>query len=147
MLEVHHCIAYSGKTEARSFPLVLILGREYNSSGPLIPDIGQYDFTQSRGGSFWNRAYTLIARACPGSGRLKNRCSDLDSSPLVFANVSLRSIPNQLNAKARFEQVFLRLKSPVTCNRCFLYRLLNECKSFCFPSAPCPILLRRFSFR
>ena len=82
-----------------TFPLLLVFGREYNSSGPLIPNIGKYDFRESRGASFWNRTYTLIARACPGSGQLKQRCSDLGSSPLVFANVSPQSIPNQVNAK------------------------------------------------
>ena len=99
MPEVRHCVAYSGNTEVRTFPLILIFGREYNSSGPLIPNIGKYDFRESRGASFWNRTYALIARACPGSGQLKQNCSDLGASPLVFANVSPQSIPNQVASK------------------------------------------------
>ena len=83
----------------KAFPLLLIFGREYNSTISVIPTSGKYDFRESRGPSFWNRTYTLIARACPGSAHLKQRCIDLDLSPLVFANVFPQSIPNQVNAK------------------------------------------------
>ena len=83
----------------RRFPLLLIFGREYNSTGSVMPTIGKYDFGESRGPSFWNRTYTLIARACPGSTPLKQRCINLGSSPLVFSNVFPQSIPNQVNAK------------------------------------------------
>lgn len=99
MPEVSHCIACLGNTEMKAFPLLLTFGREYNSTGSVMPTIGKYDFRESRGPSFWNRTYSLIARACPGSAHLKQCCIDLDSSPLVFANVSPQSIPNQVNAK------------------------------------------------
>ncbi len=99
MPEVRPCVAYYGNTEKGAFPLLLVFGREYNGTGCVVSTVGQYDFSESRGSTFWNRAYGLIARACPEAGHLKQRCIDLDLSPLVFSNVSPQPILNRVNAK------------------------------------------------
>lgn len=83
----------------KAFPILLTFGREYNGTGSVVPTIGKYDFGESRGSTFWNRTYTLIARACPEMAHLKQRCIGLDSSPLVFSNVFPKSIPNQVTTK------------------------------------------------
>ena len=99
MPEVHPCVAYYGNTEKKAFPLLLVLGREYNGTGRVVSTIGQYNFSESRGSTFWNRTYGLVARAYPEASHLKQRCIGLDLSPLVFSNVSPQPILNRVNAK------------------------------------------------
>ena len=99
MPEVMPCAAYYGNTEKKAFPLLLVLGREYNNSGRVGSTVGKYDFDESHGSTFWNRTYSLIARACPEVGNFKQRCIGLDLSPVVFSNVSPQPILNKDNTK------------------------------------------------
>ena len=85
-----HVILYLGKTLELRFPLILILGREYNSSsinngkGDVIYKVADYDFNKSRHSTFWNRAYGFVGR-CYGEA-IKRHCRNKEASPIIFSN-------------------------------------------------------------
>ena len=49
-------------TAKQHFPLVLVLGREGNNSGPMRDVIGTYDWNLSPLSGQWNKANGFIAR-------------------------------------------------------------------------------------
>ena len=101
MAETRPLAACLGDSAAADFPLVLVLGREYNGSGGLRRQVGCYSFTESSGSTFWNRTYSLISRKCHAASDFKARCIAADLSPVVFANVLPRPIPNELSARRK----------------------------------------------
>ena len=79
----------------KTFPLLLVFGREYNGTGSVAPVVQEYPFTKLRGPTFWNRTFRLIARAYPEEADLKQLFIDLNSSPLVTyqSNTDAKSAP------------------------------------------------------
>lgn len=102
-------LAYYGKTLHTSYPLLLIVGREYNGSGSVTGEMGEYNFTESWGSSFWNRAYSFASRCHSRTTRLKKDCVQSGCSPIVFSNALPLRIPNHRSAKEKRAQ---RLKVP-----------------------------------
>lgn len=96
-----HIILYLGKTLELHFPLILILGREYNSSsinngkGDVIYKVDEYDFNKSRYSIFWNRAYGFVGR-CYGEA-IKWHCRNKEASPIIFSNSLPHAIENVIS--------------------------------------------------
>lgn len=96
MPEVRPIAACLGDSAKADFRLVLVLGREYNGSGSLSPQVvGRYCFLESPRSAFWNRTYSLISRACPDTVDFKAGCIAAELSPVVFSNVRPQPIPNE----------------------------------------------------
>jgi hypothetical protein len=87
-------LAYLGTTNRESFPLLLVLGREYNGQGTVSAKSGQYSFTDSPHSSFWNRAYLFLEQNCLSANSLKKRCGEAKCSPIVFGNAYPKPIPS-----------------------------------------------------
>jgi hypothetical protein len=87
MLE-HPILSYFGDTRSRSFPLVMFIGREPNTSLTIGQDIGPYDFRDHYPkGKFWDNAYGVLAEAADSTGwHLKRLCIRSNASPIVFGN-------------------------------------------------------------
>ena len=97
MSEIRPVAACLGDSADADFPLVLVLGREYNGSGSLRPHVGRYCFSESPHSAFWNRTYSLLSRACQVTG-FKSLCLKSGLSPVVFSNLMPQPIPNELPA-------------------------------------------------
>ena len=112
MLQKPPCISYLGSTDQSSFPLILVIGREYNGTGSASSRIGQYCFDKSPKSLFWNRAYGVIGRATDDNGLLKSQCRREASSPIIFSNLLPISIRNssksKLAARKTVTEVMLR---------------------------------------
>lgn len=90
-------LAY-GDTARRSFPLILIFGREFNGVGDVEPKVGGYHFQGAAGRSrFWNRSYRLVAHH-HGSD-LKSAVRRCGYSPILFSNALPISIRNAVGDK------------------------------------------------
>lgn len=88
-------------TPKHSYPLLLVLGREGNNTGPMLDVVGRYDWDLSPLSAQWNKAYGFVARMMGvGSGAtLKRLSNEKKGSPVVFSNASplplLNSMPNK----------------------------------------------------
>ena len=91
------CVSYFGNTDTLAFPLILIVGREYNGMGPVSHQAGRYDFTSSPRSLFWNRAYGLIDRITSEGPTLKDNCKSFRASPIIFSNV----LPTAIEASVK----------------------------------------------
>lgn len=101
MPEDRPIVACLGSTEENSFPLLLVFGREYNGEGTVSLRVGTYDFTESPRSTFWNRTYRFLERNCVSGSQLKARCVAGRSSPVIFANVFPKPIPNCFSGRAK----------------------------------------------
>jgi hypothetical protein len=89
-LKTHPNLIAFQKTATKSFPLMLVVGREPNESIPVSPTLGTYDFRTSPTAAFWNMAYRLLARSDQnpdfGIRELKALCVEKQSSPIIIAD-------------------------------------------------------------
>ncbi|MBB4039945.1 hypothetical protein GGR34_001592 [Microvirga flocculans] len=87
---LHPSFLYYGETVARSFPLILVIGREPQVDKPVSPGAGTYDFRGSPRCGFWNSAAGLAARysGVPGmtTAAIKRVFHAAQAAPLVFAD-------------------------------------------------------------
>lgn len=90
-------LLYFGKSHKYTFPLILIIGREYNGEGEVADKISYYDFKFSPRSAFWNRAYTFVGRAC--GEKIKHFCIKAAVSPIIFGNALPISVPNSIKNK------------------------------------------------
>lgn len=103
----HPIIICFGGTAAASFPLILIVGREPNSDHPVCNAVGTYDFRQAPRCGFWNASYATVARTVNlTSSQLKQRCIQLNGSPLLYADAMpqglLNAVPNKDQSRREF---------------------------------------------
>lgn len=98
--EVRPILACLGGSADSDFPLLLVVGREYNGTGGVEPYVGHYCFTESPRSTFWNRAYGLVERACQKRGsELKRRVIAANLSPIAFSNALPNPIENEVADK------------------------------------------------
>jgi hypothetical protein len=103
MSEAHPAIAVYGDTAERSFPLLMVVGREPNSvnNGP-SKGVATYCFDRDDGPrcAFWNTSYGIAARSVGLSTReLKARCRSERASPIIYADALPITIRNQTRNK------------------------------------------------
>lgn len=98
MAEIRPIAACLGDTIDGSFPLVLVLGREFNGEGDISKEVGTYSFEESPRSLFWNRTYSFLSRATDDP-RFKADCRKHGRSPVVFSNVLPKPIPNHIGNK------------------------------------------------
>jgi hypothetical protein len=97
---MHPMISVFGTTVHQSFPLMLVVGREPNTTEVTQPVVGQYDFRHHPRCAFWNMSYSFIARSIDRRGHeLKARCVAHGSSPIVYADILPISLPNHVPTK------------------------------------------------
>ncbi len=88
----HPILSVFGDTERLSFPIILIIGREPNDNVEMGHTIGRYEFG-SGGVPFWDIPYSIIAEYLGLKGReLKSLCQHHNSSPIAFADISVKPI-------------------------------------------------------
>ena len=93
-------LLYLGKSDIKTFPLILFMGREFNSDKEVDPSaIGEYNFSDSPHSTFWNRSYGLISRISKKT-KFKRECIAMNISPIIFANIS----PKPIHSKAKKEK-------------------------------------------
>ena len=104
----HPCLLSYGGTDASDLPLVLIVGREPNGTGPVSLSWGHYDFQKrldgtSRAGSpFWDCAYGLLGTASSPSIDTKSFkvvAAARGVSPILFADALPQGIDNAVRDK------------------------------------------------
>ncbi len=92
----HPLMYLLGNTQERSFPLILVIGREPNYDDNLS------EF-RSMSGGVWVTAYTQLAKQYIGSSatarQLKELCFEKHSSPIVFTNAFPVGIKSSVNNK------------------------------------------------
>ena len=96
------------------YPLILIVGREPNCDQPICNTVGIYDFRKSSRCGFWNASYALAARVVNlTTGQLKQRCIQLNGSPLLYADAMpqglLNSVPNKRLQRENIEEEAIRI--------------------------------------
>ncbi|MGD9933429.1 MAG: hypothetical protein AB7T37_06895 [Dehalococcoidia bacterium] len=99
----HPSLLVYGDTEKLSFPLMLILGREFNGVGDVVRRVGQYNWSESPRSLFWNTTYRLIAQVAGFSEgmALKDFCSTRRSSPIALSNALPAAIPDGATASQK----------------------------------------------
>jgi len=97
-------LLYYGDSNTKKFPLILFLGREFNSGTEVDPSkTDYYCFKESPRSTFWNYSYSLISKVTD-ENHFKLICRKKNLSPIVFSNVSPKPIPsNAAKAKIRSE--------------------------------------------
>ena len=92
----NYAVECLGESDKKKFPLLLFFGREYNyTESPVEIELGTYNFRDSPGSNFWNRAYRFVERICERDD-FKDSCIRLNASPILFSNVSPIPIPNKI---------------------------------------------------
>lgn len=90
-----------GSTLQRDHPLILVIGREPNTSRPIVGDHGTYDFDEYPRCAFWNVSYSLIGEVVDTATReLKSACRRARSSPIVYGDALPIGLPNHVRNKA-----------------------------------------------
>jgi len=97
----HPSLSYFGDTRSQSFPLLLVIGREPNTSLPIDKCIAPYDFRDHYPkGKFWDNAYGLLAEVAGSTCKqLKRLCIKVNASPVIFANALPIGIENKVPDK------------------------------------------------
>jgi hypothetical protein len=100
MTETHPILTSFGVTKRRTFPLILVIGREANTDLPIGKGDGPYDFRLFPRAGFWNNAYGLLAKSVGRKcGGLKDICERNESSPIIFGNCLPIGIKNEVTNK------------------------------------------------
>lgn len=102
---MHPCLILYGATDQRSFPLVLMVGREPNESIPASTASGPYDFDGSPRCAFWNVSYGFaghLSQPPLKTAELKRLCRATGASPLVYADALPISIKNAVRDKGSY---------------------------------------------
>ncbi len=74
-------------TFSRSFPLILVIGREPNTNKQIVNCLDTYDFREGSGCGFWNTSYGMVARIVElGTRQVKDKCEKLSASPILYAD-------------------------------------------------------------
>lgn len=99
----HPALQSYAATVTKSFPLILVFGREPNTDFEISGVHDLYDFDAAPNCAFWNISYATIAATVKLSAReLKDRCRSAGASPLVYADALPIGILNSVaNKRAR----------------------------------------------
>lgn len=98
----HPLITGYKKTLERSFPLILVIGREPNSNVQFIDKVGLYDFDEAPRCAFWNMAYKLVAELDNMTVRqFKQICRLHNSSPIIFSDALCLPIKSEIRNKTK----------------------------------------------
>jgi hypothetical protein len=99
MKSKHPSLLYFGDTQNQAFPLILVFGREPNTSLEIGNAAGSYDF-RDYSSRFWDETYWQIA-SCVGMSdkTFKAACVAKDSSPILFASPLPIGIESQVDDK------------------------------------------------
>jgi hypothetical protein len=105
----HPSLVYYGEnTLVKSFPLLLVVGREPQVDEEVAKGIGSYDFVAHPRCAFWNVAHSMLARgerrAGFGTAALKREFVQLKASPIVFADALPICLSNKNNARDKLLQ-------------------------------------------
>lgn len=96
----HPIIVTYADTKEATFPLILVIGREPNSSKTIDNIIGSYDFEECPKTQFWNISYSVIAGTHEWEGKkLKRKCKQWNESPIIYADALPIGIPNKTKNK------------------------------------------------
>ena len=85
----HACLISYAETADRSFPLILVVGREPNEDLPPSEATGPYDFRTSKNCAFWNVAYSLLGSVGTpprSTAQMKAQAEAAAASPILFAD-------------------------------------------------------------
>ncbi len=104
----HPAIAVYKNTADQSFDLIMIVGREPNSTNEVRSiGVGPYDFDTEAGKTcaFWNTSYGTAARAIgKESAQLKQACRALGGSPIIYADALPITIPTNVGNKSQLRR-------------------------------------------
>ena len=89
-MNLHPVLLVYQNTAAFSFPLILAIGREPNSSGAIGELVGKYDWRRHPRG-FWATANEVVAETVRLEAReYKSECQRRNASPVAIANAMPR---------------------------------------------------------
>jgi uncharacterized protein YhhL (DUF1145 family) len=93
-------------TKDKKFPLILVIGREANTTKKIVPGTGSYDFKDAPKCGVWNTAFKIMAES-KGEGldvkQLKKKFEN-KSSPICFADCLPQGILNNVKNKNKIRQ-------------------------------------------
>jgi len=90
----HAVLLYYKQTLSHCFPLILVVGREPNSTEPIDDSIGEYDWAKAPTG-FWATANEVVAEVAGlGPAAYKAQCRARKASPVVISNAMRQSVPD-----------------------------------------------------
>lgn len=97
---MHPLISIFSETASRSFPLILVIGREPNTDLAISADVGPYDFRMYPNCGFWNISYKMVANEADlNTSDLKSLCIQRHSSPIVYTDALPIGLPNTVRDK------------------------------------------------
>jgi hypothetical protein len=100
-MKKHPIILFFGESDSADFPLILIIGREPNSDMDIENKIGSYKFELSPRCGFWNTSHGMLARIEGIETRkFKERCSQKNRSPIIYADSLPHCLKNQVKDKS-----------------------------------------------
>lgn len=123
----HPLLQSYAETAERSFPLILAIGREPNSSLPIGNIHGSYDFDRQPNCAFWNISYALLGRSIGTTAReLKNEARARRASPIVYADSLPISLENAVSDKKKHRRAIPAGLSRAHIDQIFAYRPLLD---------------------
>lgn len=100
---MHPLISIFSETASRTFPLILVIGREPNTDLAISADVGPYDFRMYPYCGFWNISYKMVANEADLKTRdLKNLCIQHHSSPIAYTDALPIGLPYGVQDKNRY---------------------------------------------
>lgn len=102
----HPSLVYYGEhTLARTFPLLLVIGREPQVDEIVSPGVGPYDFAAHPRCAFWNVAHSMLARSDRrpefGPAALKKEFMRRGASPIAFADALPICLSNKNDGRSK----------------------------------------------
>ncbi|WP_283624724.1 hypothetical protein [Clostridium butyricum] len=106
--ETHPIISVYGNAELRDFPIILVVGREPNTSSKFVNTVGNYDFDKAPRCGFWNISYGIIGEIINETWNckeLKDKFRKQGNSFIAYTDLSPEPIedlvPGNLKNKKR----------------------------------------------
>lgn len=114
---MHPLISIFSETASRSFPLILVIGREPNTALAISADVGLYDFRMYPRCGFWNISYKMVAhKADLSTSDLKSLCIQRHSSPIIYTDALPIGLPYGVRYKDMYRSKILetQIKQHIT---------------------------------
>lgn len=100
MVKSHDLILYYDKTIRKRFPLILIVGREPNSTIPFNNKLGHYNLAKKKGGWHWKRTHKYVGEIA-GIKDFRKRCIKSKQSPLIYTDISPKPMKHHQKGKKK----------------------------------------------
>lgn len=105
--KTHPIISVYGDTEAKKFHIILIIGREPNTSAKFVNTVGEYDFDKAKRCAFWNISHAIIGESIKENlncKKLKDEFREKGNSFITYTDLSPEPIEDSVSPNKKTEK-------------------------------------------